>query len=401
MQAAAECIAAAIANAGAIQQHDDGSSGEAAGAVSQSSSASASHADPSKPNAATTHCQPTLHLSSSSILDEALTTMSSLSATATATGAIVTADNGNLITITPAGGSAWAIGSATISAGQLYTLPDSQVFSVDSTGLHLDGTPITTSALGPVPASATTGIAVLTDGNNTVTAYQVPGNTALGVVNGFTLSYRGPGITASGGEVVSMAWDGIAGSTTTALFSSLPGGVVPGSGLGSASSTSLSTNDASASSASSSPGSSQSSTSSSTSGVSSSSVLSSTFPLESSPSATSMIMTTSTNAAGSAITSTIVVTAPATGASSTESTSLSGATTTPSIEGSTVTSTALVGGSPKTASGAGSSQTSEASSASANVSSSTGLQSGGTRLKLARTVAILVALLCARVMIRY
>lgn len=311
------------------------------------------------------------------------------SASATATGAIITADNGQVLTITPAGSGAWAIGSTTISANEPYTLPDSQVFSAGSTALNLDGTPITTSALGPVPASATTGIAVLTDGNNTVTAYQVPGNTALGVVNGSTLSYRGPGVSASDGEVVSMVWNGIAGSATTALFSSLAGGVVSVPTLGSASTSSSTASSVSSSStkASSASGSSSSSASNSSSTSSSSSV----------SSTASIITTTSTDAAGSAVTSTIVITPSTPNAPSAPSTSSSAASTASSMEGSTVTSTAVVAGSSSTEGPATSSQTSGTSEASSSARASTGLQSEGATTRPTRPVLWLIVLGCAMV----
>ena len=72
-------------------------------------------------------------------------------------------------------------------------------------------------------ATLSTGIstvigAVLTEQGTTVTALSVPGTTGLAVVDGSTISWRHEGVTLSNGDVVSIGFDGLVDSTTTASY---------------------------------------------------------------------------------------------------------------------------------------------------------------------------------------
>ena len=144
-----------------------------------------------------------------------------MSSTTAANAAVVTAENGQLVTASSMGVGSYAVGPTILTAGQAFTLQDSEVISVGLTGLNIEGTPIGMSALTSGPALATTGFAVLTLGDQTVTAYEVPGTTGLGVVDGSTLSFRGQGYSFSDGNAVSMDFSGLVDSTATAAFSPL------------------------------------------------------------------------------------------------------------------------------------------------------------------------------------
>ena len=159
-----------------------------------------------------------------------------MSSTASANDAVITAENGQLITASSMGAGNYAVGPTTLTAGQAYTLQDSEVINVGSTGLNIEGTPIGMSALTSGPALTTTGFALLTLGDQTVTAYEVPGTTGLGVVDDSTLSFRGQGYTLADGNVVSMGLSGLVESTATAAFSP-PSASMRTSGLSTTSST--------------------------------------------------------------------------------------------------------------------------------------------------------------------
>ena len=60
--------------------------------------------------------------------------------------------------------------------------------------------------------------AVLTEASTTVTGFQVPGTTGLAVVDGTTLTWRHEGITLANGDVISLGFNGLEDSTTTAEY---------------------------------------------------------------------------------------------------------------------------------------------------------------------------------------
>ena len=95
------------------------------------------------------------------------------------------------------------------------------------------GAPSTTASL-PVasgvtvnspPVSRPTQVAYLTLPDTTVTAIAVPGTTGLAVLQGSgeTLTFRAEGVTLSDGNVVSLGFDGLVESTTTAMYEPLTG----------------------------------------------------------------------------------------------------------------------------------------------------------------------------------
>jgi hypothetical protein len=64
-------------------------------------------------------------------------------------------------------------------------------------------------------------VAVLTAGDTTITATQVSSTTGLAVVDGTTLTWRQQGITLSNGDVVSLGFNGLEDSTTTAFYEAI------------------------------------------------------------------------------------------------------------------------------------------------------------------------------------
>lgn len=70
-----------------------------------------------------------------------------------------------------------------------------------------------------------TALALLTLPSTTLTAYAVPSTTGLAVLidSGSTLTFRGEGVTLPGGEVVSLGFNGLVESTTTATYVPLTG----------------------------------------------------------------------------------------------------------------------------------------------------------------------------------
>lgn len=80
-------------------------------------------------------------------------------------------------------------------------------------------------------------IAILSANQTTLTASEVAGTTGLAVIDGTTLTWREQGITLSNGIAVSLGYNGLVDSTTTALYETvpatttgnltLPGGVIP------------------------------------------------------------------------------------------------------------------------------------------------------------------------------
>lgn len=98
------------------------------------------------------------------------------------------------------------------------------------------GAPSTTSSLQALPTATEVGVnsphvslptalALLTLPSTTLTAYAVPSTTGLAVLadSGSTLTFRGEGVTLPGGEVVSLGFDGLVVSTTTATYLPLTG----------------------------------------------------------------------------------------------------------------------------------------------------------------------------------
>ena len=69
--------------------------------------------------------------------------------------------------------------------------------------------------------TAATVVAILTAGHTTITAYQVESTTGLAVVDGTTLTWRHEGITLSNGVVVSLGFNGLEDSTTTAMYQAI------------------------------------------------------------------------------------------------------------------------------------------------------------------------------------
>lgn len=94
-----------------------------------------------------------------------------------------------------------------------------------------------TTAL-PTTSGAPSGvIAILSENHTTLTASEIAGTTGLAVVDGTTLTWRQQGITLSDGDVVSLGYDGLVDSTTTALYQAITGVPASGSDNGSAAST--------------------------------------------------------------------------------------------------------------------------------------------------------------------
>lgn len=104
-----------------------------------------------------------------------------------------------------------------------------------TTNLETVGTqaPSTTASLPAVsglltdspPVLHPTQVALLTLSSTTLTAYAIPSTTGLAVLadSGQTLTFRDEGITLSDGNVVSLGFDGLVQSTTTAMYSALTG----------------------------------------------------------------------------------------------------------------------------------------------------------------------------------
>lgn len=70
--------------------------------------------------------------------------------------------------------------------------------------------------------------AILALASTTVTAYAVPDTTGLAILGDETLTFRAEGTTLPGGDVVSLGFDGLVESTTTATYQPFTG-VSPGS----------------------------------------------------------------------------------------------------------------------------------------------------------------------------
>lgn len=95
------------------------------------------------------------------------------------------------------------------------------------------GAPSTTASALPIASSvgvnsphlmpAPTQVAYLSQSDTTLTAYAVPGTTGLAILDGDTLTFRGEGVTLSDGGVVSLGFDGLVESTTTATYEPLTG----------------------------------------------------------------------------------------------------------------------------------------------------------------------------------
>lgn len=81
------------------------------------------------------------------------------------------------------------------------------------------GAPTPSTFSQSMGASATV-VAVLTDtdAHTTITAYQIASTTGLAVVDGTTLTWRHEGITLGNGDVVSLGFNGLEDSTTTANY---------------------------------------------------------------------------------------------------------------------------------------------------------------------------------------
>jgi hypothetical protein len=82
------------------------------------------------------------------------------------------------------------------------------------------GAPTPSTFTGSMGAEATV-VAVLTAGDTTITATQVASTTGLAVVDGTTLTWRQQGITLSNGDVVSLGFNGLEDSTTTAFYGAI------------------------------------------------------------------------------------------------------------------------------------------------------------------------------------
>lgn len=93
-----------------------------------------------------------------------------------------------------------------------------------STSTYVDPTNSYTHASTPSgfhssgPTTAYTVAAVITAGDSTITAYQVPDTTGLAIVDGTTLTWRQEGITLDNGEVISVGFNGLEDDTTTAFY---------------------------------------------------------------------------------------------------------------------------------------------------------------------------------------
>lgn len=91
-----------------------------------------------------------------------------------------------------------------------------------STTGSASGLPIATGVTVGAPAvNVPTQVAVLTLSDTTLTAYAVPSTTGLAVLNGQTLTFRHEGITLSDGNVVSLGFNGLVESTTTATYAAV------------------------------------------------------------------------------------------------------------------------------------------------------------------------------------
>ena len=100
-----------------------------------------------------------------------------------------------------------------MAASRTSTIDFSTTSLKGTTGAPTPSTFITT---GSQPA--VTEAAILTEHHTTLTAYRVENTTGLAVVDGTTLSFRHEGITLPNGVVVSLGFNGLEDSTTTANY---------------------------------------------------------------------------------------------------------------------------------------------------------------------------------------
>ncbi|TKA27893.1 hypothetical protein B0A50_03958 [Salinomyces thailandicus] len=78
-----------------------------------------------------------------------------------------------------------------------------------------------TTALHTLSGFASNLYAILPYPSTTLTASAVAGTIGLAVLDGTTLTWRSAGLTLDGGQVVSLGYDGLIASTTTAVYQTL------------------------------------------------------------------------------------------------------------------------------------------------------------------------------------
>lgn len=81
-----------------------------------------------------------------------------------------------------------------------------------------------------LPTTVNTGwdvIATIPVGNSILTAFEVPSETGLAILDGTTLTWRQYGITLSDGVAVSLGYDGLEDSTTTGYYETVTGLTTP------------------------------------------------------------------------------------------------------------------------------------------------------------------------------
>jgi len=81
-----------------------------------------------------------------------------------------------------------------------------------------------------LPTTVNTGwdvIATIPVGSSILTAFEIPSETGLAILDGTTLTWRQYGITLSDGVAVSLGYDGLVDSTTTGYYETVTGLTTP------------------------------------------------------------------------------------------------------------------------------------------------------------------------------
>jgi len=85
-----------------------------------------------------------------------------------------------------------------------------------------------------LPTTVNTGwdvIATIPVGSSILTAFEIPSETGLAILDGTTLTWRQYGITLSDGVAVSLGYDGLVDSTTTGYYETVTGLTTPIAGM--------------------------------------------------------------------------------------------------------------------------------------------------------------------------